>query len=153
MKKIIRLTESDLVKLVNRVIEEQDIFLEEINDGPMRKPEGFFSKMIKGVKDAMGIENPKDRKSLETIYRVLEMDPSYEMVANVREIKPRVMIASLNGRSLVVDSETPEILWGGEPLELNDIQGETRALFRKLIPFRTERFGSGMKRKDESDLF
>jgi hypothetical protein len=91
--------------------------------------------MIKGAKDAMGIENPRDRKSLETIYQILEMDPSYEMVSNVREIKPRVMLASLAGKSLVVDSQTPEILWGGNSLELNDIQRETRLLFRKLIPF------------------
>jgi hypothetical protein len=135
MKKTIRLTESELVRLVKRVIKEQDIYLEDLNDGPMRKPEGFFSKMIKGAKDAMGIENPRDRKSLETIYQILEMDPSYEMVSNVREIKPRVMLASLAGKSLVVDSQTPEILWGGNSLELNDIQRETRLLFRKLIPF------------------
>jgi hypothetical protein len=135
MKKVLRLTESDLVRLVKRVIKEQDIYLEDFNDGPMRKPEGFFSKMMKGAKDAMGIENPRDRKSLETIYQILEMDPSYEMVSNVREIKPRVMLASLNNKSLVVDSQTPEILWGGNSLELNDIQRETRLLFRKLIPF------------------
>jgi hypothetical protein len=135
MKKTIRLTESELVRLVKRVIKEQDIYLEDFNDGPMRKPEGFFSKMMKGAKDAMGIENPKDRKSLETIYRILDMEDPYDMVSNVREIKPRVMLASLAGKSLVVDSQTPEILWGGNSLELNDIQRETRLLFRKLIPF------------------
>jgi hypothetical protein len=135
MKKTIRLTESELVRLVKRVIKEQDIYLEDLNDGPMRKPEGFFSKMIKGAKDAMGIENPKDRKSLETIYRILDMEDPYDMVSNVREIKPRVMLASLAGKSLVVDSQTPEIIWGGNSLELNDTRGEARALFRKLIPF------------------
>jgi hypothetical protein len=135
MKKTIRLTESDLVRLVKRVIKEQDIYLEDFNDGPMRKPEGFFSKMMKGAKDAMGIENPRDRKSLETIYRILDMEDSYDMVSNVREIKPRVMLASLSGKSLVVDSQTPEIIWGGNSLELNDIRGEARSLFRKLIPY------------------
>ena len=135
MKKVLRLTESDLVRLVKRVIKEQDIYLEDLNDGPMRKPEGFFSKMMKGAKDVMGIENPKDRKSLETIYRILDMEDSYDMVSNVREIKPRVMLASLAGKSLVVDSQTPEIIWGGNSLELNDTRGEARALFRKLIPF------------------
>jgi len=135
MKKTLRLTESDLVRLVKRAIKERDENNENFQDGPMRKPEGFFSKMMKGAKDAMGIENPRDRKSLETIYKILEMDPSYEMVSNVREIKPQVMIASLSGRSLVVDSQTPEILWKGNSLDLNDIQGETRSLFRKLIPF------------------
>ena len=150
MKKVIRLTESDLIQLVKKAIKEQEMN-EDFKEGPMRKPEGFFSKIMKGAKDAMGIENSKDRKSLETIYRTLEMDPSYEMVTNVREIKPRVMIASLNGRSLVVDSETPEILWRGNPLELNDIQGETRALFRKLIPFATQSRMS--KSNDDSDRF
>ena len=150
MKKVIRLTESDLIQLVKKAIKEQEVG-EDFKEGPMRKPEGFFSKIMKGAKDAMGIENSKDRKSLETIYRTLEMDPSYEMVTKVREIKPRVMIASLNGRSLVVDSETPEILWRGNPLELNDIQGETRALFRKLIPFATQSRMS--KSNDDSDRF
>ena len=135
MKKVLRLTESDLVRLVKRVIKEQDIYLEDFNDGPMRKPEGFFSKMMKGANDVMVIENPRDRKSLETIYRILDMEDSYDMVRNVREIKPRVMLASLNNKSLVVDSQTPEIIWGGNSLELNDIRGEARALFRKLIPF------------------
>ena len=137
MKKTIRLTESDLTRLVKRVIKEMKPIEnnEDLNDGPMRKPEGFFSKMIKGAKDVMGIENPKDRKSLETIYRILDMEDSYDMVSNVREIKPRVMLASLAGKSLVVDSQTPEIIWGGNSLELNDTRGEARALFRKLIPF------------------
>ena len=137
MKKTIRLTESDLTRLVKRVIKEMKPIEnnEDLNDGPMRKPEGFFSKMMKGAKDVMGIENPKDRKSLETIYRILDMEDSYDMVSNVREIKPRVMLASLAGKSLVVDSQTPEIIWGGNSLELNDTRGEARALFRKLIPF------------------
>ena len=137
MKKTIRLTESDLTRLVKRVIKEMKPIEnnEDLNDGPMRKPEGFLSKMIKGAKDVMGIENPKDRKSLETIYRILDMEDSYDMVSNVREIKPRVMLASLAGKSLVVDSQTPEIIWGGNSLELNDTRGEARALFRKLIPF------------------
>jgi len=154
MRKIIRLKESDLVRLVKKVINEQEMD-ENFKEGPMRKPEGFFSKMMKGAKDVMGIENPQDRKSLETIYRILDMDPSYEMVTNVREIKPRVMIASLNGRGLVVDSETPEILWKGNPLDLNDIQGETRALFRKLIPFATQNkmSKSDMGPNDDDDRF
>jgi hypothetical protein len=63
------------------------------------------------------------------------MEDPYDMVSNVREIKPRVMLASLAGKSLVVDSQTPEIIWGGNSLELNDTRGEARALFRKLIPF------------------
>ena len=150
MKKVIRLTESGLVRLITKVISEQEI-RENFKEGPMRKPEGFFSKMIKGAKDVMGIENPRDRKSLENIYRILEMDPSYEMVTNVREIKPGVMIASLIGGGLVVDSETSEILWRGNPLELNDIQKETRALFRKLIPFATQSRMS--KSNDNSDRF
>lgn len=127
---------------------------ENFKEGPMRKPEGFFSKMVKGAKDVMGIENSEDRKSLESIYRTLDMDPSYEMVGNVRKIKPGVMIAYLNSKSLTVDSETPEIIWGGKPLDLNDIQGETRALFRKLIPFATQtKMASQDEKSDEIDLF
>lgn len=110
---------------------------ENFQEGPMRKPEGFFSKMVKGAKDVMGIENLEDRKSLERIYRML--DHHYEMVDNIREIKPGVMIANLNGKSLTVDSETPEILWGGNPLDLNDIEGETRSLFRKLSHIHLQR--------------
>lgn len=128
---------------------------ENFQEGPMRKPKGFFSKMVQGAKDVMGIENPQDRKSLESIYRTLDMDPSYEMVSNVRKIKPGVMIASLNRKGLTVDSETPEILWGGKVLDLNDIQGEARSLFRKLIPFATRNSmaGSQMEPNKDSEVF
>ena len=120
---------------------------ENFQEGPMRKEPNIFQKAWKGTKDALGIENPEDRKSLETIHRYLEMNTSYGMVSNVKEIKPGVMVAWLGDRSLTVDSETPEILWKGKSLDLKNIQEETRTLFRKLIPLATETqmFGPDMQ--------
>lgn len=120
---------------------------ENFQQGPMRKEPNLFQKAWKGAKELAGIENSEDRKSLETIHRYLDMNDSYGLVGNVREIKPGVMVAWLGDRSLSVDSETPEILWQGRALDLNDIQSETRTLFRKLIPFATETkmFGQSMQ--------
>jgi hypothetical protein len=111
---------------------------ENFQEGPMRKEPNIFQKALKGAKELVGIENSEDRKSLETIHRYLNMGSSYGMVSNVKEIKPGVMVAWLGDRSLTVDSGTPEILWKGKALDLNDLQYETRTLFRKLIPFATE---------------
>lgn len=111
---------------------------ENFQEGPMRKEPNIFQKAWKGAKELVGMENSEDRKSLETIHRYLDMNTSYGMVSNVKEIKPGVMVAWLGDRSLTVDSETPEILWKGKSLDLKNIQEETRTLFRKLIPFATE---------------
>jgi len=128
---------------------------ENFQEGPMRKPEGFFSRIAKGAKEVLGIENSKDRESLETIHRILGMNASYGLVGNVKEIKPGVMVAWLNSKSLTVDSETPEILWGGKSLDLKNIQEETRTLFRKLIPFsiETKMTGPGLRRDANGEVF
>jgi hypothetical protein len=120
---------------------------ENFQEGPMRKEPNIFQKAWKGARELVGIENPEDRKSLETIHRYLDTGASYGMVSNVKEIKPSVMVAWLGDRSLTVDSETPEILWKGKSLDLKNIQEETRTLFRKLIPFATETqmFGPDMQ--------
>ena len=120
MKKTIRLTESDLVRLVNKVIYEQ-----EENDS-------FFSRIIRGAKDVIGIENPRDRKSLESIYQVLEMEPS--MVGSI-VAKGRSFMTKINGEWLIVDADEPEIRWKGKRLKLNDLQDETYALMNALVPY------------------
>ena len=125
MKKTIRLTESDIVRLVNKVINEQ-----EENDS-------FFSRIIRGAKDVIGIENPRDRKSLEAIYQVLEMEPS--MVTNIVALKGRCFQATINGMRLIVDTDEPEIIWKGKRLKLNDLQDESYALFNALVPYYIDR--------------
>jgi len=108
---------------------------ENFQEGPMRKPEGFFSRLAKGAKDALGIETAKDREGLETIYRLIAMNEPYGFVQSAREIKPGVIVAWLNDQSVTVDTETSEILWKGKALDLNDIQAEAYTLYQKLRPF------------------
>ena len=120
MKKTIRLTESDLVRLVNKVINEQ-----EENDS-------FFSRIIRGAKDVIGIENPRDRKSLEAIYQVLEMEPS--MVGSIIA-KGLTFMTTIKGEWLIVDADEPEISWKGKRLKLNNLRDETYALMNALVPY------------------
>ena len=108
---------------------------ENFKQGPMRKEPNIFQKAWKGTKDVLGIENSKDRESLETIHRILGMNDSYGLVRNVKEIKPGVIVAWLSDKSVTVDSETPEILWKGQPLDLKNIEEEVGVLYKKLLPY------------------
>jgi hypothetical protein len=129
---------------------------ENFQEGPMRKPEGFFSRLAKGTKDVLGIESSKDRESLETIHRILGMNDSYGLVRNAKEIKPGVIVAWLSDQSVTVDTETPEILWKGQPLDLKNIEEETATLYSKLISYVKPAFqltGPGMRRNAEGEVY
>ena len=130
---------------------------ENFKQGPMRKEPNIFQKAWKGTKDVLGIESSKDREGLETIYRLIAMNEPYGFVQSVKEIKPGVIVAWLNKQSVTVDTETPEILWKGEPLDLNDIKAEAYSLYQKLRPFTIKiELTSGrrdMEKSDETDLF
>jgi hypothetical protein len=124
---------------------------ENFQEGPMRKPEGFFSRLAKGAKDALGIETAKDREGLETIYRLIAMNEPYGFVQSAREIKPGVIVAWLNDQSVTVDTETSEILWKGKALDLNDIQAEAYTLYQKLRPFTIKVELTSGRREDATD--
>lgn len=125
---------------------------ENFQQGPMRKEPNIFQKAWKGTKDVLGIENSKDREGLETIYRIIAMNDPYGFVQSVKEIKPGVIVAWLNDQSVTVDTKTPEILWRGKALDLNDIQAEAYSLYQKLRPFTIEikLAGPGIKKDSEN---
>jgi hypothetical protein len=105
---------------------------EDFQEGPMQKPQGFLSRMAQGAKHALGFENKEDRQALETIYTAIKDNPKYNWVKNVREIKPGVIVASVADRSVVVDKVTPEIMYKGKSLDLNNLDDETEHLYDLL---------------------
>jgi hypothetical protein len=106
---------------------------ENFQEGPMRKPEGFFSSLARGAKHAMGFENEEDRKSLESIHRYLNDNYLYDWVKNVREIKPGVIVAWAGDTALTVDKNAPEILFKGKVLDLNNVADEVDRLYNRLM--------------------
>jgi hypothetical protein len=106
---------------------------ENFQEGPMRKPEGFFSSIARGAKHAMGFEKEEDRKSLESIHRFLNDNYLYDWVKNIREIKPGVIVAWVNDSSITVDKNTPEILFKGKVLDLHNTEDEVDSLYNRLM--------------------
>jgi hypothetical protein len=105
---------------------------ENFHEGPMRKPEGFFSKLAKGAKHAMGYENEEDRKALRSIHNAIRSSDMYGYVSNVREIKPGVIVATLLNTSVTVDKNAPEIMFRGKVLDLHNIEDEALLLYNAL---------------------
>ena len=127
---------------------------EDFEYGKMRKEPNIFQKAWKGTKDVLGIESSEDREGLETIYRLIAMNEPYGFVQSVKEIKPGVIVAWLNDQSVTVDKETPEILWKGKALDLNDIKAEAYSLYQKLRPFTIKvELTSGRQPDVEADVF
>ena len=110
---------------------------EDFKEGPMEKPQGFFSRMAQGAKHALGFENKDDRKALETIHTAIKENPKYHWITNIREIKPGVIVASVAERSLVVDKVTPEIMYKGKTLDLSNLDDETERLYDVLTRIQT----------------
>jgi len=106
---------------------------ENFQEGPMKKPQGFFSKMAQTAKHAIGMENKEDRASLESLYRALSTQHRYGWVKNVREIQPGVITAWVSDNTVTVDKNTPEILYKGKELDLHNLQDEANFLYNMLI--------------------
>ena len=108
---------------------------ENFQEGPMKKPQGFFSKVAQGAKHAMGFENKEDRASLETLKNAFPGAPRYGWVKNVREIKPGVVVAYIADNSVIVDINLPEILYKGKELDIANIQDEANFLYNTLLQY------------------
>jgi hypothetical protein len=106
---------------------------EDFKSGPMEKPKGFLSKMAQGAKHALGFENNDDRKSVESLYRVLTSSYQFDWSKGIREIKPGVIVGWVNDDSVTVDKNTPEIIYKGKSLDLHNIQDEADFLYDKLL--------------------
>jgi len=113
---------------------------ENFQEGPMRKPEGFFSKLAKGAKHAMGYENEEDRNSLRSIHKAIHNSDMYGYVSNVREIKPGVIVASILNTSVTVDKNAPEIMYRGNVLDLHNIEEEAVLLYNALRRMSQEKY-------------
>lgn len=111
---------------------------ENFYEGPMRKPEGFLSKLAKGAKHAMGYENEEDRKSLRSIHKAIANSDMYGYVTNVREIQPGVVIASLLNTSVTVDMNAPEIMYKGKVLDLHNTEEEVGFLYNALLGIKSD---------------
>ncbi len=106
---------------------------EDFKQGTMEKPQGFFSRIASGAKKALGFENEEDRKSLETLHNATSAARQQDWVSNVREIKPGVIVAWLNDNSFLVDKNTPEIIYKGKTLDLQNVEDEAGFLYDKLV--------------------
>ena len=108
---------------------------ENFHQGPMRKPQGFFSKVAQGAKHALGFENADDRAKLESLHRAAS--PEYGWVQSVREIEPGVIVAWVADNSVTVNKNVPEILYKGKVLDLHNIEEEVDLLYGMLIDMPT----------------
>jgi hypothetical protein len=54
-------------------------------------------------------------------------------VTNVRELRPGVLVARIINGSVLVDKNTPEIIYKGKELDLRNLQDEADFLYTKLM--------------------
>jgi hypothetical protein len=111
---------------------------EDFKQGLMAKPQGFLSRLAQGAKHAMGMESKDDRKSIESIHTAIKDSHKYNWIKNVREIKPGVIVAQVADKSLMVDANTPEIMYKGKELDLHNLQDEADRLYTILVRRKTE---------------
>ena len=57
------------------------------------------------------------------------------MLKNVRIIKPGNIVAYVRNKALIVDTETPEIVYAGEVLDVKDVQSEAFDLHDLLMNY------------------
>ena len=86
MKKIVRLTEEDLTKLVNKVIEEQ-----ETNEGPLDAI-GDLYRGVKGVKRGYGMDYFQNMSRLDRLVRKLKKldEPNVAVMTELADLKNKV---------------------------------------------------------------
>ena len=111
---------------------------EDFQEGPMQKPKGLLSRIAQGAKHAMGMESKDDRKSIESIHTAIKDSHKYSWIKNVREIQPGVIVAQVADKSLMVDANTPEIMYKGKELDLQNLQDEADRLYTILVRRKTE---------------
>lgn len=93
MKKIVRLTESDLVKLVNKVIEEQ-----ETTEGPLDAigAIGDLYRGVKGLKRGYGMDYFQNISQLDRLIKKLKKldEPNIKVMSQLSNLRGKVQ--SLN---------------------------------------------------------
>lgn len=129
MKKVIRLTESDLMKIVKKVIKEEGF----------KDPSMFDKAKQQGrsILSAFGIDtsNKDDMNTLEKIRKIIREYP--DLVTSIRKTNNSIT-AWINNKALIVDKgdRNPEIIYNGKHLDLAELKFEARMLYRELDLFR-----------------
>lgn len=106
---------------------------EDFKEGHMEKSKGFFSKIAQVAKHSMGLENNDDRKTLGSIQHALTASYKFNWAKAIREIKQGVILAWINDNSIVIDKNTPEIIYKGKELDLHNLKDEADFLYDKLL--------------------
>ena len=122
MKKVIRLNENDLEKLVRKILKE-----EEYTDG-FKKP-NMLQRLKKQGKDLLNIEDSSDRETLDTIYTMIKKGK----VDSIRKQDNYGITTYVNNKALIVDKETPEIIYAGKTLDISDLEMEADSLYFELL--------------------
>jgi hypothetical protein len=78
---------------------------------------------------------------------MITMNDSYGLKKSIREIKPGVVVMWLNDQSLTIDTVTPEIIWRGKVLDLNDTQESVNYLYSRIKDYiNTPQMTQGLRR-------
>jgi hypothetical protein len=107
--------------------EDEDEYNEEDYMQEFKKP-SMFQRLKKQGKDLMNIESKSDRQLLDNIHRMIDAG----RVDNIRQHDNGVT-AWVNNKALIVDKETPEIIYAGQELDVVDVEMEAIELSAKLV--------------------
>lgn len=133
MKKVIKLKESDLVKMVKKIMTE------DFEEG-FKKPGmlGRFKQHGRDFLSAFGVDtsNKEDKSDLERIKMIIKKHPN--LVKSVRKKDDNILTAWINNKSLIIDKDenNPEIIYNGKELVLADLGFESKMLYSELEFFR-----------------
>jgi len=141
MGKIIRLTESDINKLLHKVITENyeidEDFNSFINSDEFKKLKSDF---MFGVRRTLGVENKQHLELLKLIHNILRVEyknliQNGEIPKKIKDIripKKGVLYANVFDKEIKVDVNAPEIIYDGKYLEIDSIFNETDTLYDSL---------------------
>lgn len=116
-----------IIDLMSKLTPMADAFRddEDYMEQGFKKP-GMFQKLKKQARNLVGVED--DRETLDQIYRMIKMG----RVESIRK-QDAGLTAWVNGKALIVDRLTPEIIYAGKTLDLVDTDLEVDNLYQKLI--------------------
>jgi len=116
-----------IIDLMSKFAPMADAFRddEDYMEQGFKKP-GMFQKLKKQARNLVGVED--DRETLDQIYRMIKMG----RVESIRK-QDAGLTAWVNGKALIVDRLTPEIIYAGKTLDLVDTDLEVDNLYQKLI--------------------
>lgn len=93
-----------------------------------KKP-NMLQRLKKQGKDLLNIEDNSDRETLDTIYAMIKKGK----VDSIRKQDNYGITAYVNNKALIVDKETPEIIYAGKTLDISDLEMEADSLYFELL--------------------